>query len=475
MRNKQVQSVDIFGKIPPQAIDMEEAVLGALILEGESIEKVNLKPEYFYKDSHQKIFKSIKNLQITKDPIDLLTVTEMLRKNGDLEDIGGPYYLGQLTTKVASSFNIEYHSLIIIDKFIKRELIRISNEVQEKAFDDSEDIFDIVNELSNKANRLIENTDISGDLKSWIELMKESIEEAKKREKLFSQSKSIGIPTPINTLTKWTCGWQPKQLIIIAGRPGMGKTAWALGCLKTASFHGYNPVLFSLEMSDVSIANRIIVGESGIDSDDFRSGNIGENWNIIDKAIGKLSKYNILIDDKPKSIDKIRYQVRKLHKKGLCDLVIVDYIQLSWDDSLNDKSIREQEVSSVSRKLKLLAQELNIPVIALSQLNRQVENRPNKRPQSSDLRESGAIEQDADVILFVYRPDKYGITEDEKGNLLNGRCECILEKQREGRVGTIYFKYNKSITDIYDWDDYNELDNNPDKFIEPNKNFYDEL
>ena len=471
--------IDIAGKIPPQAIDIEDAILGALMLERDAIDRINIEPEYFYKEVNQHIFRSIQKLAFKNDPIDLMTVQEELRKSDMLEIVGGPYYISQLTNKVASASNIEYHSLVITDKFIKRELIRISSEIQQKAFDDSQDTFEIFDTFYSQLDSINNEVEDIDHTKTWVELMKEALNEAEHREKLHKESKIIGIPTPVAKLTKWTCGWQGKQFIIIAGRPGMGKTAWALGCLKTASINGYKPVMFSLEMSDVSIANRLIIGESGINADNFRSGNIQNyEWEQLNNAIGIMIDYNILIDDKPKSINKIRAKVKSLHRKGLCDMVVVDYIQLSWDDSVKGNAIREQEVSAVSRKLKLLAQELNIPVIALSQLNRAIENRPNKKPQLSDLRESGAIEQDADVIIFIHRPEKYGILEDENGPL-NGKCDCILEKQREGQVGTINFKYNDSITAIYDWDDYNTLnqttDNyHPDRNFEPNKGFENE-
>lgn len=442
------------GKIPPQAIDLEEIILGALMIEKDAIDKVDLRPEYFYKDSHQKIFIAIQNLSLLNNPIDLLTVTDELRKLKWIDEIGGPYYVTLLTSKVASSMHIEYHSKIITEMFIKREIIRISTELQQRAFDESEDTFDLLDSFYSQLDRLNNNAEID-EPKTWNELIKETLKRTEEREQTYLSGKTVGIPTPVFKLTKWTCGWQPKQLIIIAGRPGQGKTAWALGCLKTAALNGYKPALFSLEMSDVSIADRIVIGESGINADDYRRGAIGdENWILLNNSFNKLSQYkNILIDDKPKNINRIRSKIKSLHRKGKCNMVIVDYIQLVGDDSIKTNANREQEVSTISRKLKLLASELNIPVIALSQLNREVEKRPNKKPMMSDLRESGAIEQDADVIMFVWRPEKYGITEDENGEPLNGRSFIILEKQREGNIGTIPFKYNDSVTAIYDYDE----------------------
>jgi replicative DNA helicase len=465
------------GKIPPQATEIEEAILGALMIDREAIEKISLKSEMFYKDNHQKIFSAITKLHIKNDPIDILTVTDQLRKDSLLDEVGGPYYISKLTACIASSSNIEYHCDIIADKYTKRELIRISSEIQTKAFDDSSDTFEVLDEFSSQLDAL--NISSSGDVsdKTWMELMKETLTQAQKRELLHKDNKIVGIRTPLSKLSKWTCGWQKKQLIVIGGRPSVGKSAWAVSCIKTAAQDGYKPALFSLEMSDVSLVNRFIIGESGVSSDNFRVGSISQDdWTQIDKAVGRMSDYGITIDDKPKSINKIRAKVKKLVSKGLCDMVVVDYIQLSWDDTVNGKALREQEVSAVSRALKLMAQELDIPVIALSQLNRGLENRPNKRPMLSDLRESGAIEQDADVILFIYRPSIYGIMVDEDGRDLNGKCELIVAKQREGQTGTVDFKYNESITAIYDWDEQNYLNNyNPDAKIEPNFEFDDKL
>jgi len=477
-------TLDYADKIPPQAIDIEEAILGALMLENDAILQISgsIRPEMFYKDVHQKIYSGILELSLKGKQIDLMTVSEILRKNECLDEVGGPYYIAQLTNKVASASNIEYHSLILSEKFTRRELIRISSEIQQQSFDDSVDTLDILDSINTQLDNINSNSVHVNGQKTWIELMKETIEAAKKREILFMEGKYIGIPTPLLKLTKWTCGWQPKQFIVIAGRPGMGKTAWALGCAKTSALSGYKPAMFTLEMSDVSLANRIIVGESGVNSDDFRSGNIsGSDWVNLDKAIQRLWDLKISIDDKPKNVNRIVAKIKALHKKGLCDLAIIDYIQLSSDDS-NGKGNREQEVSAISRKLKLCALELDIPIIALSQLNRSVESRAIKKPQLSDLRESGAIEQDADLVIFTHVPEKYGIMEDpDTHELLNGRCDCILEKQREGQVGTINFKFNDSYTAIYDWDDNNFTESlpiqtnpnpiDPNSRLEPNKGF----
>lgn len=444
-------NVDYTGKIPPQALEIEEAILGALMIEPDAIDRVELKPEYFYKDCHQKIFASIKRLSTLREPIDLLTVTNDLRKHNQLDEVGGPFYITKLTSTIASSSHIENHAKIITQKFVQRDIIRISTEAQQMAFDEMNDPYDIL-VLIQKQFDLLNNFE-TDEPKTFDQVLKESLNNAQKRQKLKLEGKTIGIPTPLSQLTKWTCGWQGKQFIIIAGRPGMGKTAVAIACMRSAAIHNYSSVLFTLEMSDTSVADRMIIGESDINADDFRRGEISPyQWEILDRSFQKMSDYKICIDDKPKSINKICSKARTLHRKGKCDFVLVDYIQLAGDDSLKSNSNREQEISTISRKLKLLALELNIPVIGFSQLNRQVENRPGKTPMLSDLRESGSLEQDADIVIFIHRPEKYGIIEDQEGNSLKGIGHAMIEKQRDGQTGVIQFKYNESVTALYDLD-----------------------
>jgi replicative DNA helicase len=454
-QNTNISVIDYGGKIPPQAVDIEEAILGALMIEKNTIERVTLKPQYFYKDIHQKIFTAISALNDRNKQIDQLTVSEELKRLNLLEEIGGPFYISQLTMKVAGAWNIEQHTQIVFEKFVKREMIRVASEIMSKSFDDTEDTFDILDGAYGEWDKLNNQASEIDEPKPLRQLIKESALGLARRQKLLSEGKTVGIKTPILKLTKWTHGWQGKQLIIIASRPGMGKTAHALANLKSAAMDGKHPCLFSLEMSSVSLTDRILIGESGIDADNYRSGNINQyDWQSFEAASNKLLDLPILIDDKPKSINKIRAMAKSLHRKGRCDMLIIDYLQLSWDDSGEKKSIREQEISNITRKAKLLAVELDIPVILISQLNRAVESRPNKRPILSDLRESGAIEQDADIVLFIYRPDKYGITTDEEtGQPLNGRSEIIIEKHRDGQIGTVYFRYNSSITAVYDWDE----------------------
>jgi replicative DNA helicase len=468
-------NIDCCGKIPPQCVDIEEMILGSLLIEGQSIEKINIKPEYFYKGNHQKIFDAIKKLDLKNQVIDQLTVCEQLRKDNNLDDIGGPHYISTLTLKVASASHIENHCLILEDKFIKREFIRISSEIMDKSFDDTIDTQDVIDYANDSIDKISSVNNLS-EFKNFSDVLKETINQLKIREKLFQEGKTIGIRTPVKKLTKYTGGWQKKDLVLIASRPSMGKTALALEVLKHAAEEGYNPCIFSLEMDAVRMANRIIIGDSGIDADSFKFGCINhEDWAALEKSLTRLLKLNITIEDRPVSINHIKNRARQLKKKGKCDLIVIDYLQLMSSDVKNTN--REQEVASISRKCKLIAMELDLPVILLSQLNRDVEKRDDKRPQLSDLRESGAIEQDADIVMFIHRPEYYGITEDEQGNPLNGKSFLILAKNRDGRIGDIECRFNKSITEIYDWDDdYNPLTQEIDVNIriESNKDFDNE-
>lgn len=475
-RNKNIIPIDL-GKIPPQAPELEEAVLGALMLERDTFDRINLKPEYFYKESHQKIFKAIVDLSTRQEPIDLLTVTEELKKLGWIEEIGGPYYVTQLTSRIASSAHIERHSFIIIEKYLSRQIIKFATNIQQKAFDDSIDVQDLIDEANIELDKL--NNELIGDDEPYhiSESLRQSLKDLNERIKLYKQGKSIGVPTPVNDLTKLTGGWLNKKLIVIAARPSMGKTAFALSILRTAAENGYKPCLFSLEMDHVEITDRILVGHSGISADDYKFGSIQDlDWSRLESSIKKLEKLNILIDDKPKSIVKIKSRAKNMKRKGNLDLIVIDYLQLMGSDEPKNQN-RENEISEISRNAKQIAMQLDIPVILLSQLNRQVELRSgDKRPQLSDLRESGAIEQDADIVGFLYRAEYYGITEDEKGERLPaGLAEFIIKKHRGGRCTTVQFRFNESLTEIYDLENYDNIQavsvHHPDQRIEPNKDF----
>ncbi len=453
------------GKIPPQAIDIEEAVLGAILMEKDAVITVLdiLKPESFYKDAHQKIYNAIVELSTKEKPIDILTVTEELRSNDELESIGGPFYITQLTNRVASSAHIEYHSRIVAQKYIQRELIRISSEIQNRAFDDSIDVNDLLDfserELFDIAEGNIkrETTKINILIKRAIE----RIEEAAKHEETL-----VGVPSGYTKLDRLTSGWQKSDLIIVAARPSMGKTAFALSMGRTIAVEHNRPIaFFSLEMSSVQLVNRLIVSETELPSNRIKNGNLDEHeWKQLDTKIKQLVEAPIYIDDSPAiSIFELRAKCRRLKLQHDIQLIIVDYLQLMTGPP-NTLS-REQEVSSISRSLKSIAKELDIPIIALSQLNRSVEIRSgSKRPQLSDLRESGAIEQDADMVLFIHRPEKYGIFEDDEGNSLVGLAEILLSKNRNGPTGDIVLRFREEFAKFVELDEMpvDEISSNDD-------------
>ncbi len=432
-----------YGRIPPQAVELEEAVLGAIMLEKDAVLSVLdvLKPESFYKESHQKIYRSIVDLSMQEKAIDILTVTEELKKKKELEEIGGPLYITQLTSKVASAAHLEFHARIIQQKYIQRELIRVSSSIQKMAFDETIDVDDLLDKAESDLFDIAEGN-IKKETARINVLIKEAlhqIEEASKREDHLS-----GVPSGYTKLDRITSGWQNSDLIIIAGRPSMGKTAFVLSMARNIAVEHNRPVaFFSLEMSSLQLVTRLIVSETELPSNRIRNGRLEEyEWKQLEYKIKSLVDAPIYIDDTPAiSIFELRAKCRRLKVQHHVQMIIIDYLQLMT--GLGDtKGNREQEVSTISRALKSIAKELDVPVVALSQLNRSVELRSgNKRPQLSDLRESGAIEQDADLVLFIHRPEKYDIFEDEKGNSTLGLAEIIVAKHRNGPVGEITLRF----------------------------------
>ena len=444
-----------FGKIPPQALDLEEAVLGAVMLEKDAIIEVLdiLKPESFYREEHQKIFQAILDLSSNDKAIDILTVTEELRKRKELDFVGGPLYITQLTSRIASAAHVEFHARIIAQKFIQRELIRISTEIQNRSYDDSIDVNDLLDfsesELFNVAQGNIKKETLKINV-----LLKEAInqiEEAGKREDSLS-----GVPSGFTKLDRMTSGWQKSDLVIVAARPSMGKTAFVLSMTRNMAVeHGRAVAIFSLEMSSLQLVNRLIVSETELPSDRIRNGKLADfEWEQLDYKIKKLVEAPIYIDDTPAiSVFELRAKCRRLKRQHDIDIIIIDYLQL-MTGTPETRGNREQEVSTISRALKGIAKDLNVPVIALSQLNRSVEIRSgSKRPQLSDLRESGAIEQDADMVLFIHRPEKYGFLEDEEGNSLRGLAEIILAKHRNGPIGDVMLRFRDEFAKFTDLDD----------------------
>jgi replicative DNA helicase len=444
-----------FGKVPPQAIDMEEAVLGAIMLEKEAVITVLdiLKPESFYKDAHRKIFKAILDLNLREYPVDLYTVTEELRAHQELESVGGPVYLTQLTSKVVSAANVDYHSRIVAQKYIQRELIRVSTEIQTRSFDDTYDVTELLDYSENELFQIAEGN-IKREVSPINVVIKEAIEEIEKAGK--REDALVGTPSGFTKLDRLTSGWQKSELIIIAARPSMGKTAFALTMARNMSIdHGKNVAIFSCEMSSIQLANRLIIAETDIPGDKIRNGRLSEEeWKQLDTRIKKLVQASIYIDDTPAiSIFELRAKCRRLMAQHKLDIVIVDYLQLmSGPDNAGS---REQEVSNISRSLKSIAKELNVPIIALSQLNRSVEMRGGtKRPLLSDLRESGAIEQDADMVVFIHRQEKFGITAFEDGSSTKGIAEIILAKNRNGPVDDVRLRFREEKAQFVDIDEF---------------------
>ncbi len=449
----------VFGKVQPQALPLEEAVLGALMLDKDALPIVLdiLQADSFYSDAHQLIYKAILGLFDKSQPVDLLTVTEELKKNGELEAVGGPYFLVELTNRVASSANIEYHARIVSQKHIQRELIRVSTQVIHDAYEDTTDVFTLLDEAEQglfqiTQKNLSRNFESMGSLASKALKM---LEELKNKEDGLT-----GIPTGFTELDRLTSGWQASDLIIIAARPGMGKTAFALTLAKNAALDFNKPVaVFSLEMSNLQLVQRLISMEAEIPGNKLRSGKMEEyEWQQLQSAIEKLSEAPIFIDDTPGiNIFELRAKCRRLKMQHDIQLVILDYLQLMSGTQDNYRGgNREQEISAISRALKGLAKELNVPVIALSQLSRAVEIRGGaKRPQLSDLRESGAIEQDADIVSFIYRSEYYQILEDGDGQSLKDIAEIIVSKNRNGALKTIKLRFTDRFAKFSDLGDPN--------------------
>ena len=433
------------GKIPPQAIDLEEAVIGAMLIDKKGVDEVIdiLQPEAFYKEANQHVFSAIHELFETSEPIDLLTVSARLRKMGLLEKVGGDFYLVQLSKKVSTSAHIEFHARIILQKYIQRSLIKISNEIIDNAYKESIDVFDLLDEAESKLYDVTQ-----GNIKKSSESAQNLVIQAKKRiEDIAKRDGLSGVATGFEKLDALTSGWQPSDLIIIAARPGMGKTALTLSMARNIAVTKNIPVaFFSLEMSSVQLITRLISSETGLSSEKLRTGKLASHeWEQLNVKVGDLERAPLFIDDTPSlSIFDLRAKARRLSSQHGIKLIIVDYLQLMTAGTSNKTGNREQEISTISRNLKALAKELDIPVIALSQLSRAVETRGGtKRPLLSDLRESGAIEQDADIVSFIYRPEYYGIDEwdDDERTSSEGQAEFIVAKHRNGGLDNIRLKF----------------------------------
>lgn len=445
------------GKVPPQAVDLERAVLGAMMLEKNAVTDTIdiLKRESFYDPRHQFIFAAIQELFGTSQPIDILTVTNLLKTKGELAVVGGAAYISQLTSRIASTAHVEYHARIISEMHIKRELIRMSGEVMRDAFDETNDVFDVLNKAESDLFNIAEN-----NMGRAVDVMQNVVSKAIEEIERASQNSDgiSGVPTGFFELDKITAGWQRSDMIVIAARPAMGKTAFVLSMARnTAVDHNMGVAIFSLEMSSVQLVKRLIASETRLSAEKLRKGDLRDDeFQQLHSRINKLSTAPIYIDDTPGiSIFDLRAKCRRLKMQYDIQMVIIDYLQLMTAGSSKGAGNREQEISSISRSIKEIAKELNVPIVALSQLSRSVEQRGgDKRPVLSDLRESGAIEQDADIVSFIYRPEYYGFLQDESGNSNAGVGEIIIAKHRNGALENIRLRFVKEFARFENLDSF---------------------
>lgn len=443
------------GKLPPQSIDLEEAVLGAILIEKDAYNQIGdiLKPHHFYREAHKDIYEAIVSLDSKSEPIDILTVTEKLRNLGKLELVGGAYYISELTSKVSQSSNIQYHSRIIIEKSVKREIIRISSNLHKQAYEDTIDTFEMLNELESELVKIHSNTQ-KKEARSALSISKDYV---KKLIQISSEKKEItGVPSGFLKIDQKTCGWQDQDMIIIAARPGMGKTGLMLSQARNQTVMFKIPTaIFSLEMSDLQLMNRLYAIEGEIESEKIRHGKMDQHeWERLNHMIlPKIEEAPLFIDDTPGiTVMELKSKAKRLVLNHGIKIIHIDYIQLMHAGIKIGN--REQEISYISRSIKELAKELNIPIIAYAQLSRAVEARGGeKRPQLSDLRESGSIEQDADIVGFIYRPEYYNIEVDGYGRSTKNLAQLDFAKHRNGSVGRRNLKFIERFTKFKDWEE----------------------
>ena len=459
---QQAPQAPALGKVQPQAVEVEEAVLGALMLEKDAYSIISdlLKPETFYEHKHQLIFEAIQQLALNQEPIDMLTVSDRLQHNGVLEEVGGRYYVANLTARVGSAAHVEYHARIIAQKALARQLINYAGKLEAEAFEETTDIEELMQTAEGELFQLSQHN-IKKDVVQIDPVIQDAlkkIEQASNREDGLS-----GLPSGFHDLDKITSGWQNTDLVIIAARPAMGKTAFVLSMVKNMAVDYNIPVgMFSLEMSNLQLVNRLLQNVCEITGDKVKSGKLSnEEWTQLTTRITRLQGAPVYVDDTPGlSVFELRTKARRLVREHGVKMIMIDYLQLMTAAGMQFGS-REQEVSTISRSLKGLAKELEIPIIALSQLNRGVETRQGegKRPQLADLRESGAIEQDADMVCFIHRPEYYKIYEDEKGNDLRGLAEIIIAKHRSGSVGDVRLRFRGEFVRFQNLDEDSSLTN----------------
>ena len=456
------------GKIQPQATELEKAVLGSVLIDKNAFIEISdiLTSEMFYKDSNKLIFEACYDLFNENNPIDILTVTQKLKKKGNLELVGGAYAVSEISNSINFSQNIETHARIIYEKYIQRKVIEYSSELLKNGYDDTIDVFNLTEDFINKAYD-VNDVNSTDKPKKNIEILREL---SKKIEAAKTQKGITGLPTGFIKLDLATGGYQNSDLIIKAGRPAMGKTAQAICEAMYMAYEVKKKVLFfSLEMASIQLMQRIVSIETGISINDLKAGNV--DWVNYNKKIERLTSENLIIYDKIMSLNGIRKECRKASIKGGCDVIFIDYLQLIEHRERGQN--REQEISYISRQLKLLAKSLNVPVICLSQLSRAVETRGGvKKPMLSDLRDSGSIEQDADIVQFIYRPEYYGITEDEKGESQLGLAYLLIAKHRNGDTKDIplrFIAHQTKFDNIKEQGFVNSKEKQPE--MQPNKEF----
>ena len=449
------QLAELDGITPPQSIELEQAVLGALMLEKDAIIDVQeyLSVDTFYTEEHRTIFKAIQDLSFEMKAIDLYTVTERLKAQKELTKVGGAAYLAELTQRVATAAHVEFHAKIIAQKYVQRELIRSATEIQRRSYDEEVDVTELIGFAEQEIFKVSE-----GNVKRSVLAASDILHKALKQIEAAAKTAGEynGVRSGFTDIDSITLGWQPSDLIIIAARPSMGKTAFVLTMARNMAVEFKTPVaFFSLEMSSVQLMNRLIVAETQLNPKDLRTGNLSPaQWAHLEKQTIDLGRAPLYIDDTPAlSVYEFRSKARRLKTQHDIKLIIIDYLQLMTAASAETRGNREQEVSLISRTLKAIAKELDVPIIALSQLSRNVENRGgSKRPQLSDLRESGAIEQDADVVVFIHRPEYYGLTTNEDGLSTAGMAEIIIAKHRNGEVTDVPLRFIKEQAKFADAD-----------------------
>jgi replicative DNA helicase len=464
------------GRLMPQARELEEAVLGAILLEKTAIETAGniLSPNMFYDKVHELIFNACVTLESDKKPIDMLTVIEQLLKDGNLETVGGRTYVTNLLQKVVSSVHLEYHCLVVKEKYLHRRLIEVCSANLALGFDEMEDIDETIAKLNIEIEQLQEIIVGKSETSHISKAAKQSIEEMFVRIDNFKKGITSGIPTGFSDLDRLTNGWQPEKFVVLAARPGVGKTSIAIKLARKAAKHGIPVAFFSLEMGETELTDRMIIAEAQLNADDYNSGAIlPPEWSRAETAVTNISRLPIYIDDNSKvTVGNIVNKARLLKKQGKCGMVIIDYLQLITPNIRQGRT-REQEVSETSRLLKVHAKELKVPFIVLCQMNREIESEKGREPRLSDLRESGSIEQDADIVIFISRPGMYveELRDKKTGELLENYIELLVKKHRGGKLGKIQVKHNDSMTEFYDWDYRGQTQQTP--YQREIKNYYE--